>query len=285
MAIPRSVIDLWSSRPTVEGAGVHLRRAFGDVDSRLDPFLLLDDFGSDQPADYLAGFPWHPHRGMETITYMLEGRVRHGDSIGNRGTIGAGEVQWMTAGSGIVHEEMPEAGPRLRGFQLWSNLPASNKMVPPRYQGIAANSIPRLQPVTGAVVGLICGRLFGASGPVEGVASDPLYADIELVAGSVLTVPIAADHNAFAYVFSGSGTVGADNRAVDERQLAVLGAGDEVALRAGDKGLRCLLVAGRPLRESVAWGGPIVMNTQAELRQAFAEYQDGTFLKHGKQPE
>jgi hypothetical protein len=253
MAQLRPVIDLWTSRPTVEGAGVRLRRAFGDVDDRLDPFLLLDDFGSDDAAEFVAGFPWHPHRGMETITYLLAGQVRHGDSIGNRGVIGPGEVQWMTAGSGIIHEEMPEAAGPLQGFQLWSNLPASHKLMAPRYQDIAADRIPRLQPRAGATVGLICGTLFGA-------------------------------HNAFAYLFAGAGAIGAGGRAVGARQLAVLGAGDEVALTAGDRGCRLLLVAGKPLREPVAWGGPIVMNTQAELRRAFAEYQDGTFLKHGHQP-
>jgi redox-sensitive bicupin YhaK (pirin superfamily) len=267
------------SKPTMEGAGVHLHRAFGFGNtSDFDPFLLLDDFRSDAPEEYLAGFPWHPHRGIETITYVLAGTVEHGDSIGNRGVISTGDIQWMTAGSGIIHQEMPQgdtAG-RMYGFQLWANLPASLKMTAPRYQGVLAADVPLVRDEDGTEVRIVCGRYGNTTGPVEGVAANPTYLDVSIPAGRTKTFPVDVTHNAFAYVFSGSGEFGVH---AEDRCLVLFDAGDEVTVQAGDQGLRFLLVAGKPLHEPVAWNGPIVMNTQSELRQAFRELEEGTFLK------
>jgi len=284
-----------SSRPTREGAGVHLRRAFGFQNtSSYDPFLLLDDFRNDEPANYRAGFPWHPHRGIETITYVLAGTVDHADSLGNQGSIGAGDVQWMTAGRGIVHQEMPhgDAAGRMHGFQLWGNLPASLKMTEPRYQEIPAAAIPAVTDDDGTVVRLISGEFWGQQGPVEGVAADPLYLDVTVPAGRRKRLPVETTRNAFAYVFAGGGVFGNASgpqpvhnemdpgaTAVDNHSLILFDRGDEVVVDAGEHGLRFLLVAGRPLEEPVAWHGPIVMNTEEELRQAFAELKDGTFLR------
>jgi redox-sensitive bicupin YhaK (pirin superfamily) len=281
MAI-RGVNRTGSARPTIEGAGVHLRRAFGFGDpSELDPFLLLDDFRSDDPQEYMPGFPWHPHRGIETITYVLAGAVEHGDSMGNRGVIGAGDVQWMTAGSGIVHQEMPkgDAKGRMHGFQLWANLPASLKMTVPRYQEVLAANIPEVKEKSGSSIRIICGSYGGITGPVSSIAADPCYLDVAIPAGHEKEIEVASDRSAFAYVFAGSGrfsgTTGAENRT-----LVVFDSGNKVLVQAGSEGVRFLLVSGKPLREPVAWQGPIVMNTREELRQAFKEIEEGTFLKN-----
>jgi redox-sensitive bicupin YhaK (pirin superfamily) len=279
MGETRRVVSVEPSRPTMEGAGVSLRRAFGRADTSLDPFLLLDDFGSDDPADYLAGFPWHPHRGIETITYMLEGRVTHGDSLGNEGSIGPGDVQWMTAGSGIVHEEMPQRSERLRGFQLWANLPASRKMMDPRYRDVPAESIPTATLADQVEAKVICGEAAGVTGPVTDVVTDPSYLDVTMSAGATLVRRIPRGYNAFAYVFEGAARFNGSGDAVGARYLVVLGDGDEVGIAAGEDRARFLLVCGRPIREPVAWRGPIVMNTDEELRLAFEEYGRGTFIK------
>ena len=283
----RPVKRMIRSKPTMEGAGVHLHRAFGFGNtSDFDPFLLLDDFRNDQPENYLAGFPWHPHRGIETITYVLAGNVEHGDSIGNRGVISAGDIQWMTAGSGIIHQEMPQgdAAGRMYGFQLWANLPASLKMTAPRYQGVLAADVPLVRDDDGMEVRIVCGRFGNTAGPVEGVAANPTYLDVSIPAGKTKSFPVDAAHNAFAYVFSGNGkfgnpTVRPSQVEADDRSLVLFDGGDEVTVQTGTQGIRFLLVAGKPLHEPVAWNGPIVMNTQSELRQAFQELEEGTFLK------
>ena len=294
----RPVKQLVKSQPTLEGAGVRLRRAFGFGETGdFDPFLLLDDFRGDRPADYEAGFPWHPHRGIETITYVLAGTVDHGDSLGNKGTIGAGDVQWMTAGSGIIHQEMPHGNDRgqMHGFQLWANLPASLKMTHPRYQDVKAQDIPVVAEDDGTSVRVVCGSFWGKNGPVDDVAAEPQYLDVFVPPGRRRSLPVATARNAFAYVFEGSGKFsnasepqpvrtdvigGVEGHYADNRSLIVFDSGDEVTVQAGEQGIRFLLVSGRPLREPVAWRGPIVMNTDAELRQAFEEYRNGTFLKH-----
>jgi redox-sensitive bicupin YhaK (pirin superfamily) len=292
------------AKPTIEGAGVHLRRAFGFGNtSEFDPFLLLDDFRNDVPAEYLKGFPWHPHRGIETVTYVLAGNVEHGDSMGNRGTIGAGDVQWMTAGSGIIHQEMPrgdEAG-RMHGFQLWANLPSSLKMTAPRYQEVKAADIPGLTDDDGTFVRIVCGNFRGKSGPVDGIAAEPTYLDVSVPPGRRKTLPVETTRHAFAYIFAGSGKFcnasaplavptesaewwhSAAPLKVGNRSLILFDRGDEVTVEAGDDGIRFLLISGKPLEEPVAWYGPIVMNTQAELREAFDELDKGTFLKGNKQ--
>jgi redox-sensitive bicupin YhaK (pirin superfamily) len=298
----RPVKRLAQAKPTLEGAGVHLRRAFGfGSTSDFDPFLLLDDFRNERPEDYLAGFPWHPHRGIETITYVLAGTVEHGDSIGNSGTIGAGDVQWMTAGSGIIHQEMPkgDADGRMHGFQLWANLPARLKMTAPRYQGVDAADIPVATDDDGTRVRVVCGSFWGRKGPVDEVAIDPVYLDVEVPAGRRKTLPVETTRNAFAYVFAGAGRFCNASRPLevptepagwadtappsqaDNRSLVLFDHGDEVTVQAGDEGIRFLLVSGKPLAEPVAWYGPIVMNTRDELRRAFEELQEGTFLKQG----
>ncbi len=296
----RPIKSIIQSRPTIEGAGVKLRRAFGFGDTRdFDPFLLLDDFRNENPQDYLAGFPWHPHRGIETITYVLSGTVQHGDSLGNRGTLGTGDVQWMTAGSGIVHQEMPQGDERgrMHGFQLWANLPASLKMTDPRYQDIASRDIPEVVDDDGTRVRVICGSFWGKTGPVEGVAADPRYLDVWVSPRVRKTLPVESSRHAFAYVFEGSGTfrdaspprgirtewvggAGAAGRdEIGNRSLVLFDSGDEITVQAGDAGIRFLLVSGRPIAEPVAWQGPIVMNTETELRRAYAELRDGTFIK------
>jgi redox-sensitive bicupin YhaK (pirin superfamily) len=296
----RPVKRLIKSQPTLEGAGVHLRRAFGfGATSDFDPFLLLDDFRNDIPEQYRAGFPWHPHRGIETITYVLAGTVEHGDSLGNSGAIAAGDVQWMTAGSGIIHQEMPkgdEAG-RMHGFQLWANLPASLKMTAPRYQEVKAPDIPVVTDDDGTQVRIVCGNFWGKSGAVDGIAADPMYLDVSIPPGKHKTLPVETTRHAFAYVFAGSGKFGnaSDPQAVkteeigptgiaavteaDNRSLVLFDRGDELSVQAGPEGIRFLLVSGQPLEEPVAWRGPIVMNTQEELRQAFRDLDQGTFLK------
>ena len=281
----RPVKHVTRSQPTLEGAGVHLRRAFGFGDTAdFDPFLLLDDFRNDKPEDYRVGFPWHPHRGIETITYVLEGSVEHGDSLGHRGVISSGDIQWMTAGSGIVHQEMPQGDNRghMYGFQLWANLPAALKMTPPRYQEIKAADIPVVKEKDGSEVRVVCGRFGKTKGPVEGVAADPTYLDVFISPGNTRTIPIDANHNAFAYIFGGSGKFGEPGKEAEDRTLLVFGKGDEINVQAGKSGVRFLLVSGKPLNEPIAWYGPIVMNTQAELQQAFQELENGTFLKENK---
>lgn len=297
----RPVRKLVQAKPTIEGAGVHLRRAFGFGEtSDYDPFLLLDDFRNDLPDDYLAGFPWHPHRGIETITYVLAGTVEHGDSMGNRGAIAAGDVQWMTAGRGIIHQEMPkgdEVG-RMHGFQLWANLPADLKMTTPRYQEVKSGEIPEVVDDDGTRARIVCGSFWGKSGPVDGIAADPIYLDVSVPPGKRKTLPIDTRRHAFAYVFAGSGkfcnaseplTVPTESvgwldtnppAEAGNRSLVLFSGGDEVMVQAGEDGIRFLLVSGEPLKEPVAWYGPIVMNTQEQLRQALAELQSGEFIKH-----
>jgi quercetin 2,3-dioxygenase len=287
------------SKPTLEGAGVRLRRAFGFGNtSEFDPFLLLDDFRNDNPGDYLAGFPWHPHRGIETITYVLAGTVDHGDSLGNRGSLGSGDVQWMTAGSGILHQEMPKGDShgRMHGFQLWANLPSSLKMTPPRYQDVQAADIPEAIDDDGTRVRVVCGNFWGKTGPVDGVAADPRYLDVFVPPGVRKHLRVETTRNAFAYVFEGSGRFsdaseplepqtdrvggsGTGSGEVGNRFLVLFDRGDEVVVQAGDTGIRFLLVSGEPLQEPVAWHGPIVMNTDEQLRHAYAELRAGTFIK------
>jgi hypothetical protein len=295
----RPVKRIVQARPTIEGAGVKLRRAFGFGETgEYDPFLLLDDFRSDNPLDYLKGFPWHPHRGIETITYVLAGAVNHKDSLGNSGTLGGGDVQWMTAGSGILHQEMPtgnEVG-KMHGFQLWANLPSSLKMTDPRYQDIPAVEIPEVTDDDGTKVRVICGSFWGKRGPVEGIAADPRYLDVWVPPGRRKKVPVESSRHAFAYVFDGSGTfrdasepfgvlteqVGTDDSLVREmtgnRSLVLFDSGDEITVQAGEEGIRFLLVSGKPIREPVAWYGPIVMNTEEELKQALTDLQNDTFI-------
>ncbi|MDE3058160.1 MAG: pirin family protein [Bacteroidota bacterium] len=301
----RPVKRIIQATPTIEGAGVHLRRAFGFGTTKdFDPFLLLDDFRNENPEDYLAGFPWHPHRGIETITYVLAGEVSHGDSLGNKGKLGAGDVQWMTAGSGILHQEMPrgDAKGRMHGFQLWANLPSSLKMTDPRYQDVPSGEIPEIIADDGTIVRVVCGTFWGKTGPVDGIAADPRYLDIYVPPGKRKTLPVETTRHAFAYVFEGSGSfrgasapqavktdyVGDVGRSgaspyLDEarnRSLVLFDSGDEVTVQAGENGIRFLLVSGKPLKEPVAWQGPIVMNTDEEIRQAYNELHQGTFIRH-----
>ncbi|HET6588177.1 MAG TPA: pirin family protein [Oleiagrimonas sp.] len=274
----RNVVRRVRGMPTSDGAGVKLTRVIGQPAlDMLDPFLLLDEFGTDRAEDYIAGFPEHPHRGFETVTYMLDGRMRHGDNQGNSGLLTAGSVQWMTAGRGIVHSEMPEQEEGLmRGFQLWVNLPASDKMTAPRYQDIAPERIPEVRPADGVHARVIAGTLDGVTGPVSGVATEPVYLDIALKAGATVTVPLPEGHHAFAYVFDGEGvTVG--DEVLAHRELGVLSDGDSVTLKAGDAAARLLLVAGKPLNEPVARYGPFVMNNTRQIHEAIADLQAGRF--------
>ncbi|MBN8727194.1 MAG: pirin family protein [Xanthomonadales bacterium] len=276
----RRVAQVVRGQPTSDGAGVKLNRVIGQrALDMLDPFLLLDEFRSDSAADYIAGFPDHPHRGFETVTYMLAGRMRHGDNHGNSGLLTAGSVQWMTAGRGIVHSEMPEQEDGLMwGFQLWVNLPAADKMTAPRYKDIAPERIPLVETGDGALVRVIAGRFAGATGPVSGIAVDPLYLDLELDAGATLSLPVPEGHNAFAYVFAGDARFGdGEGRGVARGELAVLEDGAAVSIRAGEARAHLILVAGRPLREPVARYGPFVMNTQAEIIQAMEDFRAGRF--------
>ena len=288
--------------PTREGAGVNLHRAFGFGDTDLtDPFLLFDDFRGDRESDYIAGFPWHPHRGIETVTYVLAGTVEHGDSLGNSGRLAEGSIQWMTAGSGIIHQEMPQGDERgrMHGFQLWANLPAGLKMTDPRYQDVPASEVALRSEDDGTIIRVLCGEFGGIHGPVDGIAAAPRYLDITVPAGRTKTFPMDLESRAFAYVFEGSGNFrgasgpqpvpyeAADDVIalkpveVDNRSLVIFDSGDEVKVTAGEEGLRFLLVSGRPIREPVAWYGPIVMNTQVQLEEAFREFQSGTFIKKG----
>ncbi|WP_372605303.1 pirin family protein [Actibacterium sp.] len=289
------------AQPTMEGAGVHLHRVFGFGDpAESDPFLLLDDFRNDDPRFYSRGFPWHPHRGIETITYVLEGTVAHGDSLGNHGELGAGSVQWMTAGSGIMHQEMPRGNAKgqMHGFQLWANLPSSLKMTAPRYQDISASDIPQIIDDDGTAVKIITGKFWGKAGPVDGIAAEPLYLDVSVPPNTRKTLPVDTHSNAFAYVFAGAGTFRDASNPVGvkvekefagqelnirdltgNRTLVRFDTGDEISVQAGPEGIRFLLIAGRPLQEPVAWHGPIVMNTRAELMQAMQDLNNGTFIK------
>ncbi len=301
MTTVRKIRKVWKSRPTIEGAGVHLKRAFGfDQVPLLDPFLLLDDFHSSDPARYLPGFPWHPHRGIETITYVLQGTVEHGDSMKNRGVISPGDVQWMTAGSGIVHQEMPKGDPagRMWGFQLWANLPASKKMMDPRYREVKSSDIPEAAMPGGVRVKVVCGEVDGVRGPVRDIVTDPEYLDVAVPAGATFARRVPRDRNVFAYVVSGAAyfdperdayardAVGSNWYDMDRKclcgaeTLVHYGEGDEVTVAAVDEPARFLLVSGKPIGEPVAWYGPIVMNTREELRTAFEEYAAGTFIKH-----
>ena len=297
----RPVLETRTAQPFVEGAGVHLHRAFGFGDpSEADPFLLFDDFRNDDPARYAKGFPWHPHRGIETITYVLEGTVDHADSLGNTGVLGAGDVQWMTAGSGILHQEMPHGNARgqMHGFQLWANLPSRLKMTDPRYQDVPSGEIPEITDDDGTVVRVITGGFWGKHGPVDGIAADPQYLDVTVPAGVRKTLPVDTYRNTFAYVFKGAGAfadasdptgillekevAGHEVHVRDmsgDRTLVRFGTGDEITVQAGETGVRFLLISGAPIAEPVAWHGPIVMNTQAELHQAVRELQSGTFIK------
>ena len=297
----RPVRRVIRAQPKIEGAGVRLRRAFGFGNTGdFDPFLLLDDFRNERQEDYLAGFPWHPHRGIETITYVLSGTVEHGDSLGNSGVVGPGDVQWMTAGSGIVHQEMPQgdASGRMHGFQLWANLPSSLKMTAPRYQDIQAADIPQVVDDDGTKIRVVCGNVWGATGPVDGIAAEPHYLDVFVPPLRKKSLPVETTRHAFAYVFEGSGrfgnasplreapteTVGGRDASAgqetENRTLVLFDRGDEVTVEAGERGIRFLLVSGKPIQEPVAWYGPIVMNTQEQLDQAFSELKSGSFLKH-----
>ncbi|MFN8582547.1 MAG: pirin family protein [Gemmatimonadaceae bacterium] len=298
----RPVKRVIEATPTMEGAGVRLRRAFGfGATEEFDPFLLLDDFRNERPGDYQAGFPWHPHRGIETITYVLAGTVEHMDSLGNHGSLGAGDVQWMTAGSGILHQEMPTGDPtgRMHGFQLWANLPSSLKMTHPRYQDVTSAAIPEVVDDDGTRVRVICGDFWGQSGPVDGIAAEPRYLDVFVPPGQRKTLPVETYRHAFAYIFEGSGTFRdasapfgvltekdgpietVQREMTGNRSLVLFDSGDEVTVQAGDQGIRFLLVSGKPLKEPVAWYGPIVMNTREELQTTLSELRNGTFIKHG----
>lgn len=298
----RKITKLLKSKPTIEGAGVHLKRVFGFQQKPLfDPFLLMDDFHSGNPDDYLAGFPWHPHRGIETITYVLHGDVEHGDSMGNEGTIGAGDVQWMTAGNGIIHQEMPkgDAEGRMWGFQLWANLPASHKMMAPRYREITSGEIPSVKNAEGVEIKIICGSVWGTAGPARDIVIEPQYLDITVPAKTEFRFPVPMGHTVFAYVIDGSGyfdegrdsysyeVEGANYFDIDRdcmlqpETLVLYGDGDRIIVSAEEQPLRFLLISGKPLGEPIAWYGPIVMNTEAELKTAFEEYRNGTFIKTG----
>ena len=296
----RKIHKIMMSKPTLEGAGVHLHRAFGFSDTHtFDPFLLLDDFRNDNPADYAPGFPWHPHRGIETITYVLRGKVDHGDSMGNHGVISSGDVQWMTAGSGILHQEMPEGDPdgRMYGFQLWANLPRTHKMMAPRYQDIKSAQIPSVTLAGGVTVRLICGEVAGVRGPVQNIVIDPQVLDVTIPAKTRFTFPTQPGYTVFAYIIDGKATFcdEQDPFAYDregsnyfdtqhdqwlgDRTLVVFEDGEQILVNTEDYPVRFLLISGRPIREPVAWYGPIVMNTEQELRQAFDELDQGTFIK------
>jgi hypothetical protein len=280
----RKIRKIFKSQPTIEGAGVHLRRAFGfDEVPLFDPFLMLDDFRGDKPEDYIKGFPWHPHRGIETITYMLHGEVEHGDSLGNKGVIRPGDVQWMTAGSGIIHQEMPKGDPKglMGGFQLWANLPAAQKMMDPRYRDMKREHIPAVNLKNGVEIRVICGDVAETKGPVQDIVIDPQYLDVSVPRDSEFIHAVKRGHTAFAYIFEGSGRFD-DQKAtsVARENLILFSDGDQVAVRTGEEPVRFLLISGKPIGEPVAWRGPIVMNTQEELKVAFDEYRSGTFIKH-----
>jgi redox-sensitive bicupin YhaK (pirin superfamily) len=299
----RNIRKVFKSRPTIEGAGVHLRRAFGYSEVPLfDPFLLLDDFRSDNPSHYLKGFPWHPHRGIETITYVLRGNVEHGDSMGNKGAISAGDVQWMTAGSGIIHQEMPKGDPEgfMGGFQLWANLPASYKMMGPRYRDVKSGQIPEVVRDNGTKIKVICGKVSETNGPVRDIVTDPEYLDVSLPPETKFSHPTKPEHTVFAYVIGGKAYFCQEKKPfayevqgvnyfdmerdplIGSETLVLFGDGGEIIASTEKEPVRFLLISGKPIGEPVAWYGPIVMNTQEELEIAFEEYQNGTFIKHGR---
>ncbi len=303
MAENRRIHKVVKSRATIEGAGVHLHRAIGlGRPEEYDPFLLLDDFRSDNPADYLSGFPWHPHRGMETITYVLRGEVEHGDSLGNRGVISPGDVQWMTAGSGIIHQEMPKGDPTgaMHGFQLWANLPAANKMMKPRYRGVTSSEIPEVKESGGASIKIVAGTAGGVIGPVRDVVTGPEYLEVSLPSGATFTRITPRGHTVFAYVIGGKGVFCQQldpysyeaqgeryfdmkrDRLIGDGHLVLFGDGDGISVRAEEEPVRFLLISGKPIGEPIAWYGPIVMNTQEELRVAFEELERGSFIKDRK---
>ncbi len=303
MSYPRKIRTLMKSKPEIEGAGVHLKRVFGVNEVPMfDPFLLFDDFRSDNPEHYLKGFPWHPHRGIETITYVIDGEVEHGDSMGNKGSISCGDVQWMTAGSGIIHQEMPKGDKngRMGGFQLWANLPASQKMMPPRYRDVKSSQIPEIVTENGTKIRVVCGQIFDREGPVRDIVIDPEYLDVTVPANAEFVHPTKPGHIVFAYVIGGQGCFSQkkdsftqerdgeghleidENPSVDNETLVLFGEGDKIAVSTETQPVRFLLISGNPIEEPVAWRGPIVMNTQDELRIAFEEYNNGTFIKHNK---
>jgi len=278
----RTVERVLRAYPTVEGAGVHLHRAFGSYEvPQFDPFLMLDDFRAQRPEDYLAGFPTHPHRGIETVTYMLKGSVEHEDSMGNTGSVHAGDVQWMTAGSGIIHSEMPKpVNGQMGGFQLWVNLPRSHKMMDPRYQEITHHQIPTVSPSKGVTIRVICGTVQDVKGPVRDIVADPEYLDVSMDPDAVFSHPVKEGYTAFAYVIGGEGTFDPrEGYPVNNRDLVLFGNGLSTWARSSGRGFRFLFFSGKPIHEPVAWRGPIVMNTTEELRQAFREYEEGTFIK------
>jgi redox-sensitive bicupin YhaK (pirin superfamily) len=294
----RNILKVITSKPTMEGAGVHLKRVFGfGGTAEFDPFLLLDDFRSTEPAKFLAGFPWHPHRGIETITYILSGKIEHGDSLGNEGVIDPGDVQWMTAGSGIIHQEMPkgDASGHMGGFQLWANLPASNKMMAPRYRDVKSSQIPEVSTASGVKIRVISGQVEGTQGPVQDIVTNPEYLDVSVPAGTEYVHPTPAGHTVFAYVIAGQakfcpeaddcnyevegGSVTNRDGSAANGQLVLFGDGEQVVVTTQAEPVRFLLLSGQPIGEPVAWAGPIVMNTQEELRVAFEEYRNGTFIK------
>lgn len=280
---PRSIKRHSRSHPTIEGAGVRLHRAFGYHDlPAFDPFLMFDDFRGDKPEDYLAGFPWHPHRGIETVTYMLEGTVEHGDSMGHAGSVDAGGIQWMTAGSGIIHQEMPKpVNGRMGGFQLWVNLPRAYKMMEPRYQEISADAIPTVTMTGGVGITVISGTIGGITGPVRDIIAEPEYLDVTMQPGAQFTHPVPSGFTAAVYVFEGGGVFDSNGKQeLMNRDIALYGTdGDCISVSAGDTGVRFLFFSGKPLHEPIAWGGPIVMNTEEELEQAFQDYRNGTFIR------
>jgi redox-sensitive bicupin YhaK (pirin superfamily) len=302
MSKVRKIAKVWKSKPTLEGAGVHLKRGFGFHEvPQLDPFLLFDDFHSDNPTHYLKGFPWHPHRGIETITYVLHGKVEHGDSMGNQGTISSGDVQWMTAGSGIIHQEMPKGRKDglMWGFQLWANLPRSQKMMDPRYRDVTATQIPEVTLKADVKVKIICGRVDGVDGPVKDIVIDPEYIDVDMPPKTTFTHAVKSGHTLFTYVIEGRGYFDEGRNSYahevigsnyfDFKRECLVGAeslvlygheGDQMVVTSDETPVRFLLVSGKPIGEPVAWYGPIVMNTQEELRIAFEEYEKGTFIKY-----
>jgi len=280
----REIAEVLAARPTIEGAGVHLRRAFGGAEvPRLDPFLLLDDFRSENPADYIAGFPWHPHRGIETVTYMLDGRVEHEDSIGNKGIIGQGDVQWMTSGSGIIHQEMPKIDRhKMGGFQLWVNLPKTDKMMDPRYQEVKSGKIPEVAPIHGVHMRVVAGEVQGVRGPVGDIATDPEYLDVRVDARTDFVHRVKPGYTVFAYLVEGRASFDEDvSDVVEDGHLVIFQNGEAVRVKTRDDPTRFLLVSGKPLHEPIAWWGPIVMNNRKEIELAVEEFQNGTFIKHG----
>ncbi len=281
-ATVRTLLKTWASSPKLEGAGVHLRRAFGFQElPQFDPFLMLDDFRSDTPSDYLAGFPWHPHRGIETITYVLDGDVEHQDSLGNGGVIGSGDIQWMTAGSGILHQEMPKGSKKgsMYGFQLWANLPAAHKMMDPRYRDVKSGMVPVAKEADGIEIRVVAGAAAGVVGPVKDIVIDPEYLDVTVPPHVLWNHPVKAGHTVFAYVIDGEASFAPGAAPSPNQTLVLFGRGEIVRVETQSRSARFLLVAGKPLGEPIAWYGPIVMNTRDQIREAFEEYEKGTFVK------